>query len=602
MAFVLRTTERLASGREVVRAVRVDQPALTVGRGSDRDLVLPDLLLALDHARLERGDGARLLVLATAGMPIDVEGASTERATIDLARGGEVRLGTHRLLIRRDEAGDILIDIARAGDVAHSIGGKDERTLFALGSALPSRRPLAWALAAAVLLAFLAWPVWHFYGRADAVANPHAGLVADASWSPGKLSNAHAGLENNCRACHDTPFVAVRDDSCRSCHQSVHDHAPPARLAAAMPALGVGERLNRRIAMAFNRPPGRCVDCHTEHQGATAMAPTPQKFCADCHGTLKQQLPDTPFGDATDFAKGHPQFRPAVLVRSDPRPVFERISLDDAPKQDGGLTFPHALHLSTTNAVAQMAVRQGQARAGKAMDCADCHVSDARGGFAPVSMEANCQSCHSLAFARSDGTVRTLRHGDPRQVVAELRDFYALRGPVRPMAMEGGRRRPGDFAADSMAATYGRAVAARAGGGVDRSIRAVFSPGGACYDCHVVEPPARAGSLAFRIRPVVQQTRYFAHGWFDHRAHAGETCASCHAAPTSTSARDVLLPKIAQCRTCHAGAEPARGQIKSTCAMCHVYHQDPGGVVADIRRRRATPFPPSALASGATAR
>ena len=28
---------------------------------------------------------------------------------------------------------------------------------------------------------------------------------------------------------------------------------------------------------------GRCVECHTEHEGAGDMAPTAQKFCTDCH-------------------------------------------------------------------------------------------------------------------------------------------------------------------------------------------------------------------------------------------------------------------------------------------------------------------------------
>ncbi|QQV77684.1 cytochrome c3 family protein [Sphingomonas aliaeris] len=571
MTFVIRTASRAANGREIVRSLRIDADRLTIGRAPTCDIHLPDLQLALLHAAIERKGDDRVEVTALAEMPFEVDGRSTQQATISLTAGGEVLLGAHRLAIGRDDAGDTLIRIERIGDVSGAAIADDEKTLFSLRKIAPPRRATAWVLAILILAAFLVWPIRSFYAPPSAAG----AAQADAAWSPGKLSQAHAGLEKNCKACHQAAFVAVQDSGCRSCHTDTHDHAAPARLAKASPIPGLEGRLQRSISAAFNRPPGRCVDCHTEHQGATAMAPTPQRFCADCHGGLKERLPDTPFGDAHDFAAAHPQFRPTIADAGTPA-TLRRVSLDRRPKQDNGLTFPHALHLSTTNAVARMAQRQG--KTGE-LGCTDCHSRDAEGGFRPVSMEANCQSCHSLAFARSDGTVRTLRHGDPRQVVAELRDFFALHGPSRPGAIDSGRRRPGDFVAASLSATYGRAMANR-GNAAERSIRAVFSPGGACYDCHKVVPPAAGGSLNFRIAPVVQQKNYMPHALFDHRPHASATCATCHAAPTSNSASDLLMPKIAECRTCHAGADPARGQIKSICATCHVYHQETGTIAA----------------------
>jgi predicted CXXCH cytochrome family protein len=65
--------------------------------------------------------------------------------------------------------------------------------------------------------------------------------------------------------------------------------------------------------------------------------------------------------------------------------------------------------------------------------------------------------------------------------------------------------------------------------------------------------------------------RYMMHGWFDHSAHATQTCASCHAAATSTKATDLLLPGLKSCRTCHGG-EASAAKVPSSCAMCHSYH------------------------------
>jgi predicted CXXCH cytochrome family protein len=71
-------------------------------------------------------------------------------------------------------------------------------------------------------------------------------------------------------------------------------------------------------------------------------------------------------------------------------------------------------------------------------------------------------------------------------------------------------------------------------------------------------------------------SRYMANGWFDHKAHAQEKCTSCHAAETSTSSSDLLLPDLAQCRTCHRGEEAQQAKVPSGCVMCHGYHPTQG--------------------------
>ncbi len=59
---------------------------------------------------------------------------------------------------------------------------------------------------------------------------------------------------------------------------------------------------------------------------------------------------------------------------------------------------------------------------------------------------------------------------------------------------------------------------------------------------------------------------------FDHKAHAFESCESCHKASKSEEASDVLMPAIDGCQTCHAGSKPVLNKVQSDCGVCHEYH------------------------------
>jgi hypothetical protein len=242
------------------------------------------------------------------------------------------------------------------------------------------------------------------------------------------------------------------------------------------------------------------------------------------------------------------------------------------------------MHLSKTNGVAQMTRRlSAEFGFGQSLDCKDCHDATPDGvRFQTVNMEEDCSMCHSLAFDRVGGTLRTLRHGEPEQVIADMRDFYRGSPVARPVNFGGmARRRPGDVMTERTGAQFSRAAAnpQRA----EQAIRAVFSRGGACYDCHQVVAPGGA-SLNYKIRPVAFPVRYMHHGWFDHKPHETETCISCHKADRSNASSDLLLPDLASCRTCHGG-ETASKQVQSSCAMCHDYHMDSGAPAMVIRQK-----------------
>ncbi len=431
-------------------------------------------------------------------------------------------------------------------------------------------------------------PIWAYYSQERGRADYAQAFHADQLWNSGSLSESHRALEGNCTACHVRAFESVRDEACTACHTRIADHADHARLARANPETGTWRRLQLTVQQAFGQDAGRCVDCHTEHEGPQAIPATPQRYCSDCHGDLDARLPDTRLGDASDFGRQHPEFQPVVLIRWDgEQPRMQRVALNRRPREMSNLKFPHALHLDRSGGVAQMARRLGAAYGfGQQLQCADCHVPTPDGTrFQPPSMEGDCGMCHSLAFETIDGTVRTLRHGEPRQVVADIRSFYRAGLRVRPGVFGTERSRPGDI---NQLRTAVQGARARAGVVLraDQAVHQVFSPNGACYDCHQVQAPP-AGSFAYAIRPVAFPTRYMLHGWFDHRAHqvvqrpgqrqleGSAACVSCHRADASNDSTDLLLPDLASCRACHGG-ESSRLPVESSCAMCHVYHMDEG--------------------------
>jgi hypothetical protein len=583
VSFLLRTVSTSAEGREIVRTARVEGDRLTVGRAPGSDIHLTDLAVALDHALIERSAG-RLAVTVHAGLSVELNGRKVTSGAVELATGGDIRIASHLLRIMPTAAGadEIAITVQRVSEGEAKLDRGADR-LFSLSSVMPGKRPLAWLLLLAVLGIFLAWPIKASFDRQHR-AQQFAAFQADEAWSSGHLSQAHAGLQHNCTACHVKPFESVRDAACAACHTKIHKHADPFRLARAKPDLTRWGAFQLGIKERLNLPPGRCVDCHTEHEGPQQMPATAQRFCSDCHADLKGKLPDTKIGNAGDFGSAHPEFRPALITGwNGERPQVARMSLAGQPREDSGLKFPHAMHLSRVNGVAQMARRlSGQYGFGQALDCANCHRPDPEGArFQPVDMESDCAMCHSLAFDKAGGTVRTLRHGDPAQVIADLRDFYRGRSASPPPSLSPfARRRPGAALQVQDKVQFARGAHAQ---GADQAVRAVFSRGGACYDCHQVDAPGPA-SIAFRIRPVAFPTRYIGHGWFDHRAHASQTCSSCHAAVRSNAASDLLIPGIATCRTCHGGERTSK-PVASSCAMCHDYHMGQGAPSMIIRQR-----------------
>jgi len=558
MAFKIRTVEFTATGREIVRDRDLAGPTASIGRASENDIHLPDLAVEPRHATITELEGGRLAVKAAGTLGFTLDGGDTTEAVIDSRGGGELGFGTYRVSVSGEDD-TILLTVRQVADAATRSGDLEQKLGFSLAGVLPGKRMMSWTLAGIVLLLFLVVPVvshmlWNPADKASTV-------IGDASWSSGPLSLAHHGLEHKCEACHVRAFVSVRNETCLSCHKDMHDHADPARLDAARSSRPLGTKFLWAVSRAFGKEgPGSCADCHIEHEGSHFTDPTPQKFCADCHGVLTENLPDTKLGNAADFGRLHPQFAPEIVSDS-ATGKLQRVSLDRHPREDNGLTFPHKLHLDKLGGVARMAANIGKEHGygTGGLQCKDCHRPTEDGiRFLPIDMERDCEACHSLAYDKVGGIFRKLRHGDVDQVIADLSAADFRRPAISP------RHRPGDYA---QGRPYHFDFSGPAWKGLQ--VRYALSKDGICGECH---RPATRSDGRPGVKPVKLLSRFMQHGWFDHSAHKQEKCVSCHAARTSTSSSDLLLPGIKNCRTCHLGEDATKAKVPSGCAMCHGYH------------------------------
>ncbi len=557
MSFRLRTIDVTATGREIVRESVLAASEIVIGRSTECDVSLADLAVEPRHASLASTEDGEVSVTTLGTMEFTVDGADRFEARFDPDVGAELGFGTYRIAVDR-EGSDVVLTVRQVGEAASKSGDLEGKRGFSLAGVLPGKRGVSWGMAAAILLAFLALPVTSYLLRD---AESEETVIGDGSWSTGALSLAHHGLEDQCEACHVNAFESVRDETCLTCHENLHDHADPERLLASRGHPPFGERVLQGVAHAFGKEgPGACADCHIEHEGKVRLNAPPQQFCADCHGALDANLADTRLGNASDFGKAHPQFTPGVVTDAVSREKT-RVSLDSKPREDHGLDFPHDLHLDPLGGVARMAGNIGDERgyAKGGLQCSDCHRKTEDGvRFQPIKMERDCEACHSLSYERVGGIFRKLSHGDVDQLIADL----ATANPVRAVAPP--RRRPGDYA---QGRPYHFNFSAPAWQGL--RLRYALSNDGVCGECH---RPMTGSDGKPGVVPVTLVSRYMHQGWFDHDAHKQEKCTSCHQAETSETSADVLLPEIKDCRTCHLGEDAHKADVPSSCAMCHGYH------------------------------
>ncbi len=556
MKILVRYVTRRPRGNTVNRDELVEATELGIGRGAGNALHLSDIRIQYNHAVIHPAGPGHATIQALGDADLAVNGKPVR--TAEVSPGDEIDVGPYRLrLLEPGEGHEVGVSaelVAPQSDDEERVRAC-ARTSFA--REMPGRRPIAWALVSAVLVLFLALPLYSFLAErptvtSDAGLDParmeamHQRIAFDTVWTSGAISGPHRFTAENCTACHQDAFVMVRDSSCTACHQDIGHHADPA--VAALVG-GLAET--------------RCATCHKEHEGPQAAVQDDQRSCTTCHANLKAEHPKTGLQDVWAFDPGkHPQFRPSVVTDGATGKV-ERLEVGGQVPlvERSNLVFPHSRHLKAEG----IRGPDGTVK----MQCSDCHTPSG-GLFQPVSMEKNCQSCHAIKFDPAS-PARTVPHVAAEKALEVVRDHFnsiVLSGNYDDVTAPAVvRRRPGTEMKPEERAQALQWAAVKTGEAIDR-----LAGKSGCGGCHVVTKAGEGATATLAVAKLHVTDRWMPKGIFDHPSHDTMSCDSCHAAKTSQVATDVLLPGVQTCTACH-GPQEAAAKVPSTCVTCHVFHQ-----------------------------
>lgn len=547
MNVLIRFISKNAAGTAEQQDKIVEVPAITIGRATDQVLHLRDRRARLEHATIELESGqVRITTSALAG--VTVNGRSVRDA--NLAVGDSIEVGANVIRVIDPPDG---LDLAISFELVDDASAEHFEASWSApadGFGGWTRRRLSWTLLAAVFAIALAFPGAVLLGPGPAEFLRAGPLPDDSWWLAGPMHSAHSTIGKDCSTCHLAAFQRVPDAACIDCHESSRHVAGP-------PHGVLGDV--------------RCATCHLEHNEPPQLVNQHQGLCADCH----QDLPgDVDLEPAGDFLDAHPGFKvslelPSTNAAGDTEWTVTQVALAEAAGRDrSNLKFDHQAHLDADGIVTPEGTR--------IIDCADCHVPEPGGaGMQAISMDQHCSGCHTLSFDADDPS-RSVPHGDPPAVVQALVEYYSARllGDD-PAEVQQRLRRPGQ----SLSREDRDRVAGEAREQAMRVAADLFERR-ACATCHDVTRVA--GDLPWRVEPVRLTGRFYPHARFSHATHDTEVtdCDGCHAASTSETAGDVLIPDIDNCRDCHGSGVARRNDatlLPSTCILCHNFHFETKG-------------------------
>ena len=533
---------------------------LTIGRGSDQAIFVPDLKVALEHARITAVSSGSYKVESLIIAGIRVNSELTYATTV--GPGAIVDVGTTRIqLLEPPQDYEAGVEISTIDKSELAATAKAKALPTSLSQTWLAKRTPSWVLFGVVALLFFVLPLLsHFSpGFRDtlrATPAPH-----QTAWEAGDIAAAHHFFGAQCTTCHEAPFTPVKDEACARCHAATPAHADPAKFN--MPELG----------------DARCAHCHRDHNGQKGLVDNEQALCSTCHANLKSATNNaSTIADISDFGTQHPEFSvnlPGWNDKGEFVPVRSSLA-GGALKEKSGLKFPHDEHLDPKGLNTPAGITK--------LDCASCHVPDQGSAIMkPVDFETMCQSCHRLDFDVLEPD-RQVPHGKVPEIIYMLDEFYARR------ALEGGyndttapivvqqRRRPGQPLSrqeqtDALIWARGKA----------RTVGESLFTGRACTVCHAVTPGRIAGD-PWQIAPVRVAGEWYGKAHFTHESHTTMSCTDCHDARNSKASSDLLIPGIQNCQQCHAG-EAAKEKVPTTCVSCHGYHENDALILAELQAR-----------------
>ena len=565
MLVLLRRVYRDRKGAETLLEASHEGGLITLGHRNDQTLQLHDPQIAPRHLSIKPLSGGRFSLRAVGAASMQLDGVTVRSAV--LSPGQKVELGAQQLGVIAAPAGFggalQLTQVEQAqnfGPATHFQTRLDQTGL--------RMRAHAWLL---VLLAalLLGLPLAGFFNPAlGGWLRANTPLLSDAVWSSGPLANAHHTLEIDvdCNGCHLKLFETTPDRGCLGCHEGQKGHVDVT--VHAVPQLA----------------DAHCASCHKEHNEPAMLVREDTGLCVDCHRDLQQVATHQNGGSMAHPVLGfepdrHPEFQLALLRFDAELKVWstERVrpSADVKALESSNLKVPHDVHLD---------FKRVQVRAeDRALGCADCHslLSDGE-HFRPITMEANCRSCHGLGFDEEEPE-RQLPHAQVRAAVLALEEHYIRQFADTAKTIEVGqrnRRRPARVDVDPC--PQGALACGRERAEIEAHNQ--FTRSG-CVTCHEVsEHPERVVYDRWQILPVQLVSDFYPQARFDHVAHLTRrdtraeedaTCIGCHAADVSASSSEVLMPGIDGCVTCH-GEQRGSQNVQLACTGCHGFHLPAG--------------------------
>lgn len=551
---------RTRRGQPIRDARLIEGDTLTIGRGSDCSINLPNPRVNLLHATLKSSSDGRLTIEAH-NDPISVNGSFVRSAR--LRPDTRVTIGPYELVVELGGAeGYPEHDFGLTLELLHAASASQpDRPAMTLRETWMSRRIPAFLLALVIGALFLAFPILQSTDARFREATSGVHYSFTSSWNPGLLAAGHRYFANDCEKCHALPWMHVRDHECTACHEGTGTHIEKPSLQKAV----------------FNDM--RCAQCHRDHRGLASMSDIDPVMCVDCHAAIRSRHLDSALPDIRDFANDHPAFR--LTVRSGPLPdQVTRIEPDQkgGAVQHTGLKFNHEKHLDERGIVSPNAPPGHGGRV--VLECASCHVADGSGvGFKPVTMEKNCADCHRLEF-EPDVSNRQVPHGSERNVLLMLREFYgsAALGTTRfeVQTVDGLLHQPNARASDvqhQQALAWATEKSRRVATDLFEVRVCVVCHDVAKKDVPALAPESSDIAVPWSIAPIYFTQSYMPAARFEHSAHAAVKCQDCHDVAHSKVGTDLVMPTIGQCRQCHAGAQPERHKIASNCELCHSFHR-----------------------------
>jgi pSer/pThr/pTyr-binding forkhead associated (FHA) protein len=529
-----------ASGRGLT-LTQIQGPVLRIGRGTNQELRSENPAVALEHGTIE-GDAAGYFVTDKGSITgTYVNGRPVESAR--LVKGDLVEIGDLRMEVQIAEPTKPLF--LRITTTRSSAAFVEEEEEEAPASAVPGAHVVR-AKRIDYLYAYRLARPWLTKVSLTAILLIVAlGLVGElirpenhAFFMPGGLSSAHARaherdgriVADDCRSCH-TPWRSVNSSKCLDCH-------------------------GQRPHALYGRGEPDCFLCHAEHRGATKLAALADPTCTTCHANLAahMRLPRPQLVELR-FANGRYPFEAMAGIEA----FGDRHPELTYPPDTDTLRFNHKLHLVARG------VLNGSGRR-VVLECKGCHqlvTVKEKTEPGPIDFKSQCQSCHRLTFDARFPNVEVPHGGD-----AQIAYGFVL-------AMYSGDR---DIAGKPPAEVRrllaaGKRIAPDAQG-VLNAQQVIKTR---CRICHDLVP---RGPRLDIVRPVIR-TQWLPNARFTHGRHLNVACQSCHkGVPQSSATADVLMPRRADCASCHARGS-GQTQAASTCVTCHEYHLHPKRPIGD---------------------